>query len=65
MNRITARATQELKSIPGVLNVAAEVGRAITGDQVVAINSGELWVTLDPNADYDATVAAIHVVIDG
>jgi CzcA family heavy metal efflux pump len=65
MNRITARATQELKSIPGVLNVAAEVGRAITGDQVVAINSGELWVTLDPNADYDATVDAIHEVIDG
>ncbi len=65
MNRITSRATQELQSIPGVLNVAAQVGRAITGDQVVGINSGELWVTIDPKANYDATVAAVREVIGG
>jgi CzcA family heavy metal efflux pump len=65
MNRIMARATQELRSIPGVLNVAAEVGRAITGDQVVGIHSGELWVTLDPKADYDNTLALVRGVIDG
>ena len=32
---------------------------------MVGINSGELWVSLDPAADYDATVAAIQEVIDG
>jgi Cu/Ag efflux pump CusA len=32
---------------------------------VVGINSGELWVSLDPAADYDATVAAIQAVTDG
>ena len=65
MNRIMARANQELQSIPGVLNVAAQLGRAITGDQVVGINAGELWVTLDPEANYDATVVAVREVIEG
>lgn len=65
MNRITAQATQELRSVPGVRNVGSLVGRAITGDAVVGINSGELWVSLDPAADYDATVAAIQAVTDG
>jgi Cu/Ag efflux pump CusA len=65
MNRITARATEELRAIQGVLNVSAKVGRAITGDQVVGINSGELWVTLDPKADYDTTLAAVRDVIGG
>jgi CzcA family heavy metal efflux pump len=65
MNRIAAQVTGELRSIPGVRNVGSHVGRAITGDQVVGINSGELWVSLDPAADYDATVAAVREVMDG
>jgi CzcA family heavy metal efflux pump len=65
MNRITAQASQELRSIPGVRNVGSHVGRAETGDQIVGINSGELWVSLDPAANYDVTVAAIQEVIAG
>lgn len=65
MNRITTQVSQELQSIPGVRNVGVHVGRAITGDEVVGINSGEMWVSLDPAADYDATVAAIQDVADG
>ena len=65
MNRITAQASRELQSIPGVRNVGSHLGRAITGDAVVGINAGELWVSLDPAADYEATVAAIQEVIDG
>jgi CzcA family heavy metal efflux pump len=65
MNRIAAQASQELRAVPGVHNVGTHVGRAVTGDQVVGINSGELWVSLDPTANYDATVAAIQEVIDG
>ena len=30
------------------------------GDQVVDTSAGELWVTLDDGADYDATLAAIR-----
>ncbi len=65
MNRIMAQASQELRSIPGVRNVGSHVGRAETGDQIVGINSGELWVSLDPAANYDLTVAAVEGVIAG
>lgn len=65
MNRIVAQASNELQTIPGVRNVGSQVGRAITGDAVVGINSAELWVSLDPGADYEATVAAVHAVVDG
>ena len=62
---IVTRASSELRAIPGVSNVAAHMGRAVFGDQVVGINSAELWVSIDPEADYDATVAAIQEVVDG
>jgi Cu/Ag efflux pump CusA len=65
MSRITARASRELRSVPGVRDVGAHVGRAVTGDQIVGANSGELWVSIDPGADYDATVSSIHRVLDG
>ena len=65
MNRITTRASQELRSIDGVRNVGADVGRAITSDQVVSVNSAELWVSIDPDADYDETVAAVKDVVAG
>jgi CzcA family heavy metal efflux pump len=65
MNRITTKASLELRSIPGVRNVAAHVGRAVmASDEPVGINSAELWVSIDPGADYDATVTAIEEVVD-
>jgi Cu/Ag efflux pump CusA len=65
MNRILAQATRELRAIGGVYNVGSHIGRAETGDQIVGVNSGELWINLSPAADYDATVAAVREVVDG
>jgi CzcA family heavy metal efflux pump len=65
MTRITTLASRELQSIPGVRNVAAHIGRAELGDQVVDVNSAQLAVSVDPAADYDATVAAIRKVVNG
>ena len=65
MDRIVARMSSELRSIPGVQNVGANVGRAVFGDQVVGINSAQLWVRVDSQADYDATVAAVQEMVDG
>jgi Cu/Ag efflux pump CusA len=65
MNRITDAIGGELRAIPGVSDVGGHVGRAVMADQVVGVNSGELWVTIDPGADYDATVSAIHEAVDG
>jgi Cu/Ag efflux pump CusA len=65
MRRITGLASRELQSVPGVRDVGAHVGRAVTGDQVVGVNSGEIWVDLDPDADRSATLASIRRVIHG
>jgi Cu/Ag efflux pump CusA len=65
MNRIAARAGQELRGIDGVANVGGHVGRAILGDQTVNVNSGELWVSLDDSAEYGKAVDAIEAVVTG
>lgn len=65
MTRISSQALDELRVISGVNNVGSLVGRAITGDKIVGINSGELWLSIDPSANYDATIAAVREVIDG
>src|SRR5262249_17295986 len=48
----------------GVKNAGAHVGRAIMSDQVVGINVAELWVSIDPAADYERTVAAVQAMVD-
>lgn len=65
MNRSIAQASTELRTVPGVKNVGGHVGRAITGDQIVNVNAGEIWISLDPAADHAATLAAIHEVVAG
>ncbi|MGH3328995.1 MAG: efflux RND transporter permease subunit [Streptomycetales bacterium] len=65
MARITDEASRELRALPGVSGVGALVGRAIGSDQVVDVNSGELLVHIDPDADYDTTVDAVHEVVNG
>jgi Cu/Ag efflux pump CusA len=65
MTEITRQAVQDLGSLPGVVNVGGQVGRAVMSDQVVNVNSGEIWVKVDPEADYDATVAAIENTVVG
>lgn len=63
--RITSRVNRELQSLPGVRNVGAHIGRAVTGDQVVGINSSQIWISIDPEADLDETIAAVRETIDG
>jgi Cu/Ag efflux pump CusA len=65
MSRVTTLASRELRKIPGVRNVSAHMGRAISSDRRSNINAGELRVSLDPGADYDATVAAVRQAVAG
>ena len=65
MDRITIRASKELRAIPGVRNFGAHIGRAEAADEVVGPNFTELWISLDDEADYDASVARIKEVVDG
>lgn len=65
MNRITIRAADELQTVPGVRNFGAHVGRAEVADEVVGVDFTELWISLDPSVDYDATVEEIQEIVDG
>ena len=65
MNRITLRASRELRSIPGVRNFGAHIGRAEVSDEVVGPNFTELWISLDPDVPYEPTVAKVQEVVDG
>jgi CzcA family heavy metal efflux pump len=65
MRRITERASKELRAIPGVRNFGSHIGRAEVADEVVGPNFTELWISLDPGVDYDATVAKIQHAVDG
>jgi Cu/Ag efflux pump CusA len=64
MDQITADAVNELRVVPGVANVGAHVGRAVMSDQVVNVNSAEIWINLERSADYDATLNAIQDIAD-
>ena len=60
MQRVSALVADELRSTPGVATVGAHVGRAVTSDEAVGTNAGQLWITVDPEADYDTTVSAVQ-----
>ncbi|HKA58563.1 MAG TPA: efflux RND transporter permease subunit [Gemmatimonadales bacterium] len=65
MSRIMTLASRELRKVNGVAGAYVHVGRAVTGDQVVGVNSSQLWVRIAPSADYDATVSAVRSVVNG
>jgi CzcA family heavy metal efflux pump len=65
MDRITIRASRELRAIPGVRNFGSHIGRAEVADEVVGQNFAELWISLDENADYAVSVARIQATVDG
>ncbi|MFN2468612.1 MAG: efflux RND transporter permease subunit [Gaiellaceae bacterium] len=63
--RISVLACRELRSIPGVRNCGSHIGQAGFADEVVNVDFGENWISVDPDADYDETLAAVHEVVDG
>jgi len=65
MTRIAKDAGRALRAIPGVNNVGSHVGRAVMSDEVSNVNTSEVWVSMDPTADYDATMAAVQETMAG
>ena len=59
MTAKTAEVARAIESLPGVDSVGAHVGRAVTGDRVVNVSSSDVWVTIEPAANYEATLDAI------
>ena len=65
MNRMVDQASRELREIAGVRNVGGHTGRAILSDQTAGISSAELWVSLEADAPYDATLDRVQSVAAG
>ena len=65
MNRITSAVATELRGAPGIESAGAHVGRAITSDEIVDVNAGEIWLTVAPGADYDETLAGVRDIAAG
>lgn len=65
MNETTSDAVAQIGVIPGVSNVSAHVGRAVNADQVVGINSGQIWVSLDPSADREEVIESLDETMSG
>jgi Cu/Ag efflux pump CusA len=65
MNRTTSALMRDLREIQGVRNVAAHIGRAVLSDDAVDVNSAEVWVSIDPDVDYDDTLDAMREVVEG
>jgi CzcA family heavy metal efflux pump len=63
MMQVAGDVTRRLRAVPGVENAGAHVGRAVTGDKVVDVNSSDVWVGIEPGADYDATLGRINDVV--
>ena len=65
MNRITIAASKELRGIDGVNNFGSHIGRAEAADEVYGPHFTELWISIDPDVDYDETVGKVQTAVDG
>ena len=46
-------------------NQGAHIGRAEVADEVVGPDFTELWISIEPSADYDRTIARVEAVVEG
>jgi Cu/Ag efflux pump CusA len=66
MTKITSALMRDLRAIPGVRNAAAHIGRAMlcNCDESANVNSAQVWVSIDPDLDYDDMLEAMREVVD-
>lgn len=71
MQRVTTRASEDLRKLEDdrgrklVRNFGSHIGRAEVADEPVGPNFTELWISIDPDADYGPTVKRIEDVVYG
>jgi Cu/Ag efflux pump CusA len=64
MTRTATDAGDELRALPGVRDVASDLGQALLGDRIVDVNSAQTWITVDSGADYGRTLTSIRNTLD-
>lgn len=62
--RIVTEVSHKLRAIPGVTSFGSHIGQAFLGEEIAGVNFGENWINVDPNVDYDKTIAAINDVVN-
>ena len=62
--RIVTAASKELRAIPGVHSFGSHIGQALLAEEIAGVNFGENWITIDPSANYDETIARVQEVVD-
>jgi len=65
LDRRTALASDELLAVPAVQDVAAMIGRGVSGGHVTGTDTGRLWVTIRPDFGYGQAVAAVSTIAAG
>jgi CzcA family heavy metal efflux pump len=63
--RIVTQGSRELRQIPGIRNFGSHIGQALMGEEIVGVNFGENWISVDPKADYDKTLTALQDAVAG
>ncbi|MBD3672194.1 MAG: efflux RND transporter permease subunit [Planctomycetaceae bacterium] len=62
--RVGGHLAEELQKIPDVLSVAQQIGRADLLEDTWGPNVSEVWIMIDDDADYDATLKEIRDLVE-
>ena len=62
---MVTQASRELTAIPGVRSFGSHIGQAFLSEEINGVNFGENWISIDPSAPFDETVAAVDEVVEG
>ena len=61
--RVGGNVARRLKSIPGVISVAQQIGRADLSEDTWGPNRSEVWIVLDQSADYEKVLGQVRDVV--
>jgi len=61
--RTTEDLGRTLRAVPGVRDFGTHIGQAFLAEEVVGVDQGENWVSVDPQADYDQALSQIRDVV--
>src|SRR5919107_836153 len=62
--RISVRACKDLREVPGVRNCGSHIGQAFLADEPYGVDFGENWISVNPQVDYDKTLASVQDTVD-
>ena len=62
--RISVRACKDLREVPGVRNCGSHIGQAFLADEPYGVDFGENWISVNPAADYDKSLASVQDTVD-